>query len=128
MCPRNTPTPSAEEVDETGKPMPPLSQNRPSETKEGENQIGILGEFIDTSLLIPLAQCKDEDTVHALIMEVQTLKGRCDRQEKIINNLESRCDTHEKVIEMLRQEIVGLKDSQNDLSTTYHGERYDLIP
>jgi hypothetical protein len=61
-------------------------------------------------------------------METQTLKVRCDKHERKINDLESICDTHERVIEMLRQEIVGLKDSQNILSAAYHGERYDLIP
>lgn len=79
-------------------------------------------------LLIRPAQGEDEETVHDLKMEVQTLKGRCDEHEKKIDDLESRCDTHERVIEMLRQEIVGLKDSQNTLSTAYHGERYDMIP
>jgi predicted nucleic acid-binding Zn-ribbon protein len=66
--------------------------------------------------------------VSNLKVEVETLKDKCNGHEKKINDLESRCDTHERVIEMLRQEIVGLKDSQNALHTTYHGERYDLIP
>ena len=61
-------------------------------------------------------------------MEAQTLKVRCDKLERKFKDLESRCDTHERVIELLRQEIVGLKDSQNILSVAYHGERYDLIP
>lgn len=70
----------------------------------------------------------EEETGHNLKMEVQTLRGRCDEHKKKIDDLESRCDTHERVIEMLWQEIVGLKDVQNTLSTTYHGERYDMIP
>ena len=61
-------------------------------------------------------------------MEVQNLKDRCDGHEKKIKDLESRCETHKKrIIEMLWKEIVGLKDSQNTLSTTYDGKTYDLI-
>jgi hypothetical protein len=59
-------------------------------------------------------------------MVAQTLKGRCDEHEKKIKDLESRCDTFERVIEMLQQEIVGYKDSQNTLNTLYRGERYDV--
>jgi archaellum component FlaC len=59
-------------------------------------------------------------------LEVQAQKDRCNEHKEKIEELESRCDTHERVIEMLWQEIVGLKDSQNTLSTAYHGKRYDL--
>ena len=80
------------------------------------------------SLFTQPVQGEHEETVHGPNMEAQTLKVRCNKLERKIKDLESRCDTHERVIEMLRQEVVGLKDSQNILSTGYHGERYDLIP
>ena len=60
-------------------------------------------------------------------MEAQNLKDRCNGHEKKIKDLESRCETHKRIIEMLWKEIVGLKDSQNTLSTTYDGKTYDLI-
>jgi chromosome segregation ATPase len=80
-------------------------------------------------LLIRPTQGEDEEeTISNLKMEAQTLKDRCDGHENKIKDLESRCDTHERIIEMLWKEIVGLKDSQNSLSTAYHGKVYDLIP
>ena len=63
--------------------------------------------------------------VSNLKMEVQILEDRCDGHEMKIKDLESRCNMHERIIEMLWKEIVGLKDSQNGLSTAY---MYDLIP
>jgi len=75
-----------------------------------------------------LAQGKDRDgIVEDLKMEVQTLKCRCDGYEKVIKDLTSRCDTHENALEMLRQQIVRYLDSQGTLSTTYHGNNYDLM-
>jgi predicted nucleic acid-binding Zn-ribbon protein len=77
------------------------------------------------------AQGKDEDDdgiVKDLKKEVQTLKGRYNEPERIIKDLQSRCETHENVLEMLRQEIVGLHDSQKTLDTMYLGNSYDLEP
>jgi predicted nucleic acid-binding Zn-ribbon protein len=76
-----------------------------------------------------LAQGKDDDgIVKDLKKDVQTLKGRCDEHERIIEDLQSRCETHENTLEMLRQEIVGLHQSQNTLNTVFRGENYDLVP
>ena len=75
-----------------------------------------------------LAQGKDHDRiVEDLKMEVQTLKSRCNGYEKVIRDLTSQCNTHENTLEMLWQQIVHYLDSQGTLSTTYHGNNYDLM-
>ena len=76
-----------------------------------------------------LAQGEDnKEIVEGLKMEVQALKTRCNRYEKIIEDLTSRLETHENAIEMLWQQIVHYLDSQGTLSTAYYGKNYDLLP
>ncbi|KAI9430283.1 hypothetical protein H4582DRAFT_2063981 [Lactarius indigo] len=52
----------------------------------------------------------NNNIVKQLEWEVQSLKVRCDWQEKTIKDLKSRCDSHEKVLESLRQQIAHWQD------------------
>lgn len=76
------------------------------------------------SILIPLAQ--DESDNGNLKIEVQTLKNRCDRYEKMIKDLQSKCETNEMFLEMLRKDVVGILSAQKRLDTTYKGKSYEL--
>ncbi|KAH9016602.1 hypothetical protein EDB84DRAFT_1567170 [Lactarius hengduanensis] len=88
-----------------------------NETREETNEETLPSEGKDNN-----------NIVEQLKREIQSLKSRCDWQEKTIEDLKSRCDSHEKVLETLRQEIVGLHDRGKTLNTMYCGENYDLTP
>ena len=76
-----------------------------------------------------LAQGEDnKEIVEGLKMEVQALKTRCNRYEKIIEDPTSRLKMHENAIEMHWQQNVRYLDSQGTLSTAYHGKNYDFLP
>ncbi|KAH9017198.1 hypothetical protein EDB84DRAFT_1442867 [Lactarius hengduanensis] len=66
-----------------------------NETREETNEETLPSEGKDNN-----------NIVEQLKWEIQSLKSRCDWQEKTIEDLKSRCDSHEKVLETLRQEII----------------------
>ncbi|KAH9048381.1 hypothetical protein EDB84DRAFT_1556999 [Lactarius hengduanensis] len=66
-----------------------------NETREETNEETLPSEGKDNN-----------NIVEQLKWEIQSLKSRCDWQEKTIEDLKSRCDSHEKVLETLRQEIL----------------------
>jgi hypothetical protein len=77
------------------------------------------------SILILLAQDKEDNG--SLEMEVEALRNRCDRYEKMIKDLESKCEIQQMHLEMLRQDVIGILSAQNRLDTTYKGKSYELI-
>ena len=77
------------------------------------------------SILILLAQDKEDNG--SLEMEVEALRNRCDRYEKMIKDLESKCEIQQMHLEMLRQDVIGILSAQNRLATTYKGKSYELI-
>ncbi|KAI9431071.1 hypothetical protein H4582DRAFT_2063068 [Lactarius indigo] len=100
-----------------GKPLHPeedLDNNREVEAQplnkpmEGTNEEASPAEGEDNN-----------NIVKQLEREVQSLKVRCDWQEKTIKDLKSRCDSHEKVLESLRQQIAHQQDECMGIAGQY---------
>jgi hypothetical protein len=77
------------------------------------------------SILILLAQ--DENDNGNLKMEVQRLRNKCNRYEKMIKDLESKWEMHQMHLEMLQKDVIGILGFQNRLDTMYKGKSYELM-
>ena len=64
--------------------------------------------------------------VKGLKNEAETVAMKCAKLERAIQHLTSRCDTHERHLERYRLEIIGLKQAQGMLETSFSGEDYEI--